>query len=361
MVYVYALSVLCGIGGGFSILLLLAHRILTNYGECTVDINGERQFVIDGGCSVLEALYDNEIYIPSACGGQGTCGYCKVTVLSGGGPVLPTEMTFLSMEEQESGVRLACQVKIKENIAIRVRSDYLNVRKFLSHVSAVQMLTHDTRELILALDEQEEIAFIPGQYVQVGVPVKGGMEFRAYSIASTPANPREIILVVKLIPGGLGSTYLHSIQEGDEVIFTGPYGEFSLPDDPATEMICVAGGCGMAPVRSIIHHLAEADAGRDCWLFFGARARKDVFYEDEYHELREQYPGLRVHYALSEPDAGDEWHGETGFIHTLVDAHLDDGANRSVFLCGPPPMVDAAMEVLKAKGVRESNIFYDAF
>jgi Na+-transporting NADH:ubiquinone oxidoreductase subunit F len=270
-------------------------------------------------------------------------------------------MTFLSIDEQESGVRLACQVKIKENIAIRVRPDYLNVRKFQSHVSAVRMLTHDTRELILTLDEPQEIAFIPGQYVQVGVPVKGDMEFRAYSIASTPANPHEITLVVKLIPDGLGSTYLHSIQVGEAVTFTGPYGEFNLPEDPVTEMICVAGGCGMAPVRSIIRHLAEQEPGRSCWLFFGARTAKDVFYEEEYQELRNQYPGLRIHYALSEPDPHDAWHGETGFIHTLVETHLDDGANRSVFLCGPPPMVDAATEVLKAKGVRESDIFYDAF
>ena len=361
MVYVYALSVLCGIGGGFSILLLLAHKILTNYGECTIDINGQRQLTVEGGCSMLEALYDNEIYIPSACGGQGTCGYCKVTVLSGGGPVLPTEMTFLTVAEQESGVRLACQVKVKENSSIRVRSDYLNVRKFDSQVRSVRMLTHDTRELTLTLTDNEEISFIPGQYVQVGVPVKGGMEFRAYSIASTPGTPNQITLVVRLMPGGLGSTYLHEIQVGADVMFTGPYGEYILPEDPAMEIVCVAGGCGMAPVRSIIRHLAEQDRERPCRLFFGARARKDIMYEEEYQELCATYPALQVHYALSEPEAGDEWEGETGFIHTLVDAHLAAGVNRSVFLCGPPPMVDAATEVLQAKGVGEGDIFYDAF
>jgi len=361
MVYVYALSVLCGIGGGFSILLLLAHKILTNYGECILDINGQRQLTIEGGCSVLEALYDNEIYIPSACGGQGTCGYCKVTVLSGGGPVLPTEMTFLTAEEQASDVRLACQVKVKENITLRFRADYLNVRKFASQVTAARMLTHDTRELTMTLTDNEEISFIPGQYVQVGVPVKGGMEFRAYSIASTPGTPNQIILVIRLIPGGLGSTYLHEIQVGTDVMFTGPYGEYVLPEDPATEMVCVAGGCGMAPVRSLIRHLAEQDRERTCWLFFGARARKDIMYEEEYVDLCARHPGLRVHYALSEPDAGDDWEGETGFIHTLVDRHLEAGSNRSVFLCGPPPMVDAATEVFKAKGVEEGEIFYDAF
>ncbi len=361
MVFVYALTVLCGVGGGFSIILLIAHKLLTNYGECAITLNNDRRLVIEGGCSLLEALYTHEIYIPSACGGQATCGYCKVTVQSGGGPVLPTEMTFLTPEEQNSGVRLACQVKVKQDISIAVRADYLDVRKFSARVSTVRMVTHDTRELTLKLLEPAEIQFIPGQYVQVGVPTGNGTEFRAYSIASPPRRQGEIVLVVRLIPDGLGSTYLHTVQAGDELMFTGPYGEFQLPAEPGVEMVCVAGGCGMAPVRAIVEHLASVAPESPCWLFFGARSGRDVYYEDEYRELKKTYPGLRVHYALSEPGSDDTWSGETGFIHNSVERHLTESARRKAFLCGPPPMVDAATAVLKAKGIAEQDIFYDAF
>ena len=359
MIYLQAMAVLAAIGGALAVLLLLADRFLCNYGPCRIRINEEEPFEIQGGVKLLDALYERKIFIPSACGGQGTCGFCKVNVLEGGGPVLPTELPYLSAEETEAGTRLACQVKVRNDLTVHIKEEFLHVQEFRATITEARLVTADTRELHLHLLEPETIDFQPGQYVQVFVPDKKETTFRAYSIASPPSSREDIELLVRLIPGGLGSTYLHGVQPGDEIRFTGPYGEFRL--DPSMELICIGGGCGMAPMRSILRHVANRSPQQKCWLFFGARTREQTMYHEEFTDLEKRLPGLEVHYALSEPEASPDWDGETGFIHESADAHIDGGENKQVFLCGPPPMIKAAIEVLTAKGIPRENIFYDEF
>ena len=343
--------------------LVVAERTLVNYGICQVDINaGERVLEVDGGQTLLSALYENEVFIPSACGGQGSCGFCKITVLSGGGPVLPTETPYLERKEVRTGVRLACQVKIREDLQARIPEELLNVKLFSATVDHTQSVTSDTKVLRFSLIDPPEICQRPGQYVQVQAPSPDGPVFRAYSISSPVYEANVVELVVRLIPGGIGSTYLHNMQVGDQVTFTGPFGEFWLSDDPEVEIICVAGGCGMAPVRNIIYSVYDRWPERSCWLFFGCRTTKDIFYLDDFQELAKKHPALKVVYALSDPlGPGEVWEGDAGFIHLSVDKHLEPGVRRQAFMCGPPPMIEAATRVLEAKGLPPADIFYDKF
>ncbi len=359
----WAVLVCVGVLVGLSVVLVVAEKVLVNYGICQIDINaGEKTLDVDGGQTLLSALYENEVFIPSACGGQGSCGYCKIIVSSGGGPVLPTETPYLTRKEVRGGVRLACQVKVREDVFARVPEEMLNVKLFTATVAGTREVTHDIKELRFDLIEPDEIRQRPGQYAQVQAPSPEGPVFRAYSISS-PSYERNIIeLNVRLVPGGIGSTYLHNLEVGDEVIFTGPYGEFELNEDPDTEIICVGGGCGMAPMRNIILTLYDRWPDRVCWLFFGCRTTKDVFYLTEFQELAKKHPNFHVVYALSDPLGPDEtWDGETGFIHLSADKFLDADVARQAFLCGPPPMIDAVTRVLEEKGIKPDDIFYDKF
>ncbi len=356
----WSVLTLSALGGLFAAALLIADRLLADYGVCEIGVNDREPFSVEGGCTLLDALYANRIFIPSGCGGQGTCGHCKVAVTSGGGPVLPTELPFLTREEMEGGVRLACQVKVKQHIELRIRDEYFNIQEFRAAVAGARMLARDMREVRLRLVEPPQIEFRPGQYVQVQAPAAGGPVHRAYSISSSPSEKGEVELIVRLVPGGAGSTYLHNVQVGDDVTFTGPYGEFILSEDPDAEVVCVAGGCGIAPAKSIISYVYELWPERRCTLFFGVRTAEDVFYREEFERQASERPGFRVHYALSEPQKGAEWDGETGFIHLCVDRHVPaDGGPRQAFLCGPEPMIKATEEVLRAKNLPDEMIFYE--
>ena len=383
MVYLYAAGVLCLLGLVFSVLLLCAERWLADYGTPGVRVNDKEAFTVQGGLTLLDALYGARIFIPSACGGKGTCGFCKVSIPEGGGPVLPTEEPFLSPGEIADDVRLACQVKVKRDLEVLVRPEFLEVQEYRAVVASVKRLTPDTKEIRLRLTGPAEIDFRPGQYIQVTVP--GTTEFRAYSISSSPDERDEIELIVRLIPGGLGSTYLHWVEPGragnappaeapmarrlvvdptapgDEVRFTGPYGDFELSEDPETELVFVGGGCGMAPIKSIIHYVYERWPERESRFFYGARAAEDAMYLGDFQAFAREYPGLEICYALSEPKPTDDWDGPTGFIHESVDEQLEPGTNRQAFLCGPPPMVEATIRVLRSKGVPQDNIFSDKF
>lgn len=361
--FLISAGVVAGVLLGLTALLLIAERLLVNYGECQVSINaGERVLTTNGGGTLLATFYEQEIFIPSACGGKGSCGFCKVTVASGGGPVLPTETPYLTRREMRAGVRLACQVKVREDLVVEMPEEFLNVRLYQSTVGATRELTYDIKEIRLELEEPPEIEFRPGQYVQVQAPSPEGPVFRAYSISSPVSQRARVELVVRLVPGGIGSTYLHTRQPGDPVIFAGPFGDFHLSEDPEAEVICVAGGCGIAPVRCIIHSLYERWPQRRCWFFFGCRGTRDVFYLKDFQALARQHPNFRVVYALSDPlEPGESWDGETGFIHLSVDKYLKPGVKRQAFLCGPPPMIEAVTTVLKEKGLRDEDIFYDKF
>ncbi|NLG12988.1 MAG: 2Fe-2S iron-sulfur cluster binding domain-containing protein [Lentisphaerae bacterium] len=363
MIYIQAILTLAVIGTGLTVLLLVLAYFFARYGTCKVKVNDREPFEVEGGGKLLDALYDNKIFIPSACGGQGTCGFCKTRVLSGGGPLLPTETPYLTEEEQQCGTRLACQVKIRNDIEIQVKPEFLNIKQFVATVDEATMKTGDIREIHFKLQPGDAIEFHPGQYVQVLVPSKKETIFRAYSIASVPADQDSIELLVRLIPKGLGSTYLHAIQPGDQVTFTGPYGEFILDQDPEAELVCVGGGVGMAPMRSLLRHIAQANPQKKAWLFFGARTTDQLLYLEEFTKLQKELPNFKICYALSEPEKCPDWNGETGFIHLAVEKLLEknDNPKRQAFLCGPPQMLEAARNTLTQKGFQDCNIFADEF
>lgn len=361
MVYLQAIAVLVGIGVGITVLLLLAGRFLCRYGRCKVTINGKEAFETDGGGKLLDALYEHQIFIPSACGGQGTCGFCKVCVARGGGPLLPTEEPFMSAEEVAKGTRLACQVKLREDIELEVKPEYLSVKQVHGTLRSSELITEDIREIHIALPSDIEFSFVPGQYVQVQVPHKKETVFRAYSLASVPSRGDEIELLVRLIPGGLGSSYLHGLGVDEPVTFTGPYGDFALDETAGRGLVCVGGGVGMAPMRSLLRHLGEVCPEKECWLFFGARTAEQLLYKNEFEELAKKMPNLHIHYALSEPEQSPEWQGETGFIHESVERNLTAGSSCQAFLCGPPKMLEAARKVLIGKGLANDDIFADEF
>ncbi len=361
--YWHSILVFTGVLVGLAVILTIAERLLVNYGVCQVDINaGEKNLEVDGGQSLLSALFENEIYIPSACGGQGSCGFCKCTVLEGGGQILPTERSFMDRQEIRSGVRLACQVKIRQDMRIKIPEDLLNVKMFDATVLSNTKLTYDMAEIRFTLNEPDEISQRPGQYVQIQAPSPDGPVFRAYSISSATYENNVVELGVRLIPDGICSTYLHNLKEGEKVTFTGPYGEFRLNEDPETEIVCVGGGAGMSPMKNIIYSIYDKAPDRKVWLFFGCRTTKDIFYLQEYQELAKKHPNFKVIYALSDPLGPNEsWDGETGFIHLAVDKYLEKDIPRQAFLCGPPPMIDAVMLTLENKGMKEKDIFYDKF
>lgn len=343
-----------------AILLLIAERLLVTYGECKIILNKDKVLTVTGGNTLLSYFVDNKIFIPSACGGKATCGYCKVKVLSGGGELLPTEEVYINRQERMSGIRLACQVKVKNDIEIFIPEDLLAAQEFKVVVSRIEDMTHDIKYILFSLIEPKEINFKPGQYIQFKVP--GTDEFRAYSIASTPYEKNSIALLVRLVPNGLASTYIHQVLDvEDEVTITGPYGEFFLQEESTREIICIGGGCGMAPIRSIIYYLKEKGMPRKVIYFFGARSRRDLFYTEELFTLQKESPNFRYVPALSEPKPEDKWDGETGLITQVVERYIDRADNMEAYLCGPPPMIDASIKVLTKKGMEVEKIYYDKF
>jgi Na+-transporting NADH:ubiquinone oxidoreductase subunit F len=360
------LSAVAVTGGIFTVLavwLLISERYLAHYGTCVISVNnGSTVFEHEGGSTLLTALYDNKVFIPSACGGKGSCGYCKVTVIKGGGPVLPTEIPFFTRAEIRTGVRLACQVKIKEDIEIQLPEELLAVKEYQAKVALVRELTHDIKEINLDLIDPAEIEHRPGQYIQIQASGPDGNVFRAYSISSAVYEKNKVQLIVRLVPGGIASTYIHNLKEGDVVLFTGPYGEFRLSEDPTVEVVCVGGGAGMAPISNIIYSLYRKWPDRKCSLYFGCRTTHDIFYLDRFKVLGKEHPSFKVVYALSDPlQENEKWDGDTGFIHLAVEKYLKPNPRCQAFLCGPPPMIEAVTEVLREKKLKDENIFYDKF
>lgn len=343
-----------------AMLLIIAEKFLVTYGECKITINKEKILTVEGGDSLLSYFAQNKIFIPSACGGKATCGYCKIEVLSGGGHILPTEEVFVPRKDRMKGVRLACQVKVKNDIDVLISPDLLEAQEIKIIVSQIKDLTSDIKHVILKLIEPASIKFKPGQYVQFKIPEAD--ELRAYSIASHPSQSNIIELVVRLVPGGICSTYIHEILDvNDQITLTGPFGDFYLREDSSRDIVCIGGGCGMAPIRSILLHLAEQNMPRKLMYFFGARSKKDLFFTEELFALQRKFPNFRYIPALSEPKPQDNWDGETGLITQAVERMMHGNGNTEAYLCGPPPMIDAAIKVLTQKGVQEIHIYYDKF
>ena len=343
-----------------ALILLIAERYLVTYGECAVIINGENTVKVQGGDNLLTYLNQNRIFIPSACGGKATCGFCKLKVLSGAGTILPTEEVYITKEERNEGIRLACQVKVKQNVEIFIPEYLLGAQEFESEVLEVDDQTHDIKSLSLRVLNSKTIDFKPGQYIQFKIP--GTDEYRAYSVASSSSVKDKVELIIRLVPGGLCSTYVHkALERSDKVVFTGPFGDFYLREDSDRDIIAIGGGGGMAPIRSIIYHLAEKGMPRRFLYFFGARTKKDLFFTEELKRVEKKYPNFKYIPALSEPLRQDRWDGEVGLITQAAEKYIDPERDNEAYLCGPPPMIDAAVRVLTKKGVKPGHIYYDKF
>ena len=355
----------CGLTVILAAALLVVEKLLVNRGTCVVDVNdGERKLEVTGGRSVLTTLTDEGIFIPSACGGRGTCSYCMLKMTAGAGPLSPTEMPLLTAEEIERGLRISCQVKVRNDLAVTIPAELLSVREYRGVVERIRDLTGDIKELRIRLVEPEAIDFTAGQYIQLRAPAYGDNPdpvYRAYSISSPPSARDGIELIVRLVPGGICTTWIFTmLTEGDEVVFNGPYGEFRL-SEAGGPMIWIAGGSGMAPFWSMVRHMKQTGHARPCTYFFGAVRERDLFFTDELKALARELPWFSYVPALSGPAESNGWTGETGLITEVVDRHVREAGDLEAYLCGSPGMIAAAAAVLHAKGIGEQRMYYDKF
>ena len=341
------------------VLIVFMDRVLSSYGPCRITINDDKEFEAKGGRTLLRTLLEAKYFIPSACGGKGTCGYCKVRVAAGGGAPLATEALILKPAEIRQGYRLACQLKVKNDLRIHLPTEYLEIREYAGEIALSEPVTSDIRRIRIRLPAGERLACKPGQYIQVRIDHEGGTDFRAYSVASSPDETEAIEINVKKIPNGLGSVHLHSLGTGSQVGFSGPYGDFFLRTDSHRKIVCVAGGVGLAPLKAIVLYWKEHCPDRRLELYYGARSVKDLYDHEVFTHLAQAYPTFAYHPALSAP--GPDWQGSTGFIHTVLAAQLNDGPDSEAYLCGPPIMIDAVTGVLLQKGVPAERIWYDKF
>ena len=365
-VVLVAAGVACALSVVLSLLLIVAERYLVNYGTCVIDINGgDRSVEVTGGDSLLGSLRNEGIFIPSACGGRGTCGYCKLKVLDGGGPLLPTEEPLLTAEEIAEDVRVSCQIKVRNDIKVDIPPELFAIREYRGLIERVRDLTHDIKELRIKLLEPNTIEFQAGQYIQIQAPEYGDNPeavYRAYSMSSNPSETGYVETIVRLVPGGICTTYVFEhLAEGDEILMNGPYGDFRLSDTDK-EMVWIAGGSGMSPFWSMVRHMKEHGIARPVKYFFGAVKRRDIYFVDELRALEAELPWFTFIPALSAPDEEDNWDGEVGLITDVVGRNITgDPANIEGYLCGSAGMIDASVNVLTGKGIAEDQIFYDKF
>ena len=362
---VISVGAMCGIASVLAILMVIAESTIGNYGDVRISINdGEKEIEARGGKPLLTTLKDAKVFIPSACGGRGSCGLCKCKVQAGAGEVLPTELPWLSDTERKEGVRLSCQLKVKADMRIAIDPELLYVREFRTTVTGIEDLTHDIKQLTLRLEDPDSIEYKAGQFVQIETPeyeLTDEPVYRAYSMSSVPSSHNTIEMQIRLVPDGICTTYVHKyLKVGNTMTVNGPYGDFHLSDNKR-EMICIAGGSGMAPLKSILHDMREKGIRRKATYFFGAKARRDLFLLDEMKQLEHDLHDFRFIPALSEPAAEDHWEGETGLITEVVDRHVGDLSDAEAYLCGSPFMIDACIVVLKNHGMPDGNIFYDKF
>ncbi|MBC8589593.1 NADH:ubiquinone reductase (Na(+)-transporting) subunit F [Wansuia hejianensis] len=355
---------LTGISAIFALLLTIADRTIGDYGEVNLTINDEKEFTIEGGDSLLSSLIQEKIFIPSACGGKGTCGYCKVQVEEGGGPVLATELPFLTKEEMSNNVRLSCQCKVKEDIKIHIPEELFNVKEFDATVESITDLTSVIKLVRIKLPEGEEINFKSGQYVQLKAPLYEGNDeevYRAYSIASAPSDKNHIDLVIGYVPEGIATTYVHHhLNVGDNVNINGPYGDFYYQDNNR-EMILVAVGTGVAPILSILNYMKENKIQRKATFYFGAKTPDDLFMLDYFEELEEKLYDFKFVPCLSRVTEEHNWSGFKGRVNNAIDEFLEDKGDREAYLCGNEPMINSVSKSLINKGIPEEMIYYDKF
>jgi Na+-transporting NADH:ubiquinone oxidoreductase subunit F len=369
MDFLIAPLIVAAIAGGLAALISAVDKVVNNYGDVKIDINnGKKELEIKGGEPLLSSLSAEGIYLPSACGGRGSCGACKCKIETDVGPILPTEFPYLSDEERANKTRLACQVKIKKDLSIMIPEELFNVKQFTGSVLSIKDITHDIKEVLVDIGD-ETIEFTSGMYIQLIVPPYGKIKDynqRAYSISSRPSDKNKIEMLIRLVPGGIATTWVHNfLKEGDKIELVGPFGEFQKQETDAA-MICIAGGSGMAPFKSILYDMFEkGETDREVWYFFGARTLKDLFYLEEMRELETKWKNFHFIPALSEPQKEDGWSGETGLITDILDKYLKEKTshieNKEGYLCGSPGMINACIEVFDSNGISEDKIYYDKF
>lgn len=391
-------------------ILLFAKKKLTPQGKVEININdGEKEFETDPGGTLLSTLSSNGLFLPSACGGGGTCGMCKCQVDSGAGTILPTETGFFTRKEIQENWRLGCQIKVKDDIKMHVPKEVMGIKKWECEVVSNKNVATFIKEFVVKLPEGEELDFKSGGYIQIDVPKvevdfakdieveepfrqdweEMGLfdlkmknpepQFRAYSMANHPAEGNIVMLNIRIatppfdrvkgqfkkVNPGVCSSYIFSLKPGDKITISGPYGEFFLKDTQR-EMMFIGGGAGMAPMRSHLFHLFKTvKTDRKVTFWYGARSKKEIFYADEFREIEKNFPNFDFTVALSEPLPEDNWEGDTGFIHQVIyDNYLskhEEPEELEYYLCGPPMMNDAATKMLIDLGVPQENIAYDDF
>ncbi len=389
-------------------LLLFARKKLMPQGKVKITINDEKVIETDPGSTLLTTLSTDKIFIPSACGGGGTCGMCHVQVNSGGGSILPTEKGFFTRKEQMNNWRLGCQVKVREDMEINVAPEIFGIKKWECEVVSNHNVASFIKEFVVKLPEGETLDFRSGGYIQIDVP-KIQVEFkdmdiekeyhdewdkfnmwdlkmknpelvtRAYSMANHPAEGNIVMLDIRIatppwdrkkggfmnVNPGICSSYVFSRKPGDKVTISGPYGEFFIKETE-NEMMFIGGGAGMAPMRSHIFDLFDTKkTKRKATFWYGGRSKRELFYRDHFEKIENENPNFKFNVALSEPLKEDNWDGYTGFIHQVIyDNYLKnhpEPEDIEYYLCGPPMMNDAILKMLDELGVPEEMIMFDDF
>ena len=389
-------------------MLLFARKKLTPQGKVQLTINDEKELEVDPGSTVLTTLATNEIFLPSACGGGGTCAMCKCQVFEGGGSILPTEVGYFTRKEQQSDWRLGCQVKVREDMKIGIPPEIFGIKKWECEVVSNHNVATFIKEFVVKLPEGETLDFRSGGYIQIDVP-KCEVDFkemdveeeyrdewdkykmwdlkmknpepifRAYSMANHPAEANIIMLNIRIatppfdrktggfmkVNPGICSSFVFSRKPGDKVTISGPYGEFFIKDTQK-EMMFIGGGAGMAPMRSHIFDLYNSkQSPRKATFWYGGRSLRELFYIDEFEAIAKEHPNFQFNVALSEPAEEDNWTGPVGFIHQVVmDNYLKNHPEPEeieYYICGPPMMNDAVLKMLDDYGVPEEMIAFDDF
>jgi Na+-transporting NADH:ubiquinone oxidoreductase subunit F len=392
------------------IILLIAKRYLSPSGTVKVTINGEKEVEVEVGSSLLSTLAANKIFLPSACGGGGSCAQCRCQIEEGGGEILPTETVHFSRKEQQAHWRLGCQVKVKQDMEIKVPESVLGVKKWECEVVSNNNVATFIKEFVVRLPEGEHLNFVSGGYIQIDVPkydisygdyaiedrFRGDWDkfnmwdlkwkneeetMRAYSMANYPAEGDIVMLNVRIatppfdrvnggfqkVPPGICSSYIFSLKPGDKVMVSGPFGEFHPIINSEREMLYIGGGAGMAPLRSHILHLLKTlkITDRKISYWYGARSKNEIFYEEDFRELEKEFPNFSFHIALSDPLPEDNWTGPVGFIHNVIlNNYLKDHEapeDIEYYMCGPGPMAKAVEKMLYDLGVPRNMLMFDDF
>jgi Na+-transporting NADH:ubiquinone oxidoreductase subunit F len=359
-----AVTVVSSIGAGLAAVLTVSEYFLANYGPCQITINDERELTVQGGKDLLSMLTAEKIFIPSACGGRATCGLCKLKVLEGAGTLLPTEEPFLSKQEKESNVRLSCQVKVRNNLKIEIPRELFAIREYTCKCAEIVNLTNDIKQFRFELLEPKTIDYVPGQYIQLLTPVykKSSEEvYRAYSISSDPADKNNIELIIRLVPGGICTTYCFEyLKVGDEVKINGPHGNFRLSNTDAP-IVFIAGGSGMAPIKCMLHQMKNEGIKRKAIYYFGANTLKDMFLMELMKTFEQELADFRFVPAMAKPQHGEKWDGQVGLVTEVLQRDLKNASEYEAYLCGSPGMIDASIKVLNELGISNDKIFYDKF